>query len=221
MDKKTQKSITVGPSQKLLALPDASYDLAVTIEPNTTTTIHEILTLTQDCTQNLELSIHAESSITYLCRIESSEQKNSIEKRLTINLIGAHAHAHVRIYYHGKNNQSFALTVKQRHAADNTTSNILIKNLLCDAAACSCAGIINVEKETKGSHATLYIKNLMIGSAAKATAIPQLEIATYDVVCKHGATCETINPINLFYLQSRGIPCHSAQSMLLKSFLNG
>lgn len=48
---------------------------------------------------------------------------------------------------------------------------------------------------------------------------PELLIDNDDVKCSHGATIGQINPQELFYLQSRGIPEAQARHMLARGFV--
>jgi Fe-S cluster assembly protein SufD len=48
---------------------------------------------------------------------------------------------------------------------------------------------------------------------------PQLEIYAYDVKCSHGATVGEIDPEQLFYLRSRGVPHEEARGILIRAFL--
>ena len=47
---------------------------------------------------------------------------------------------------------------------------------------------------------------------------PELEIFADDVVCGHGATVASLDPEQVFYLRSRGIPESDAKAMLLEAF---
>ena len=47
---------------------------------------------------------------------------------------------------------------------------------------------------------------------------PELEILADDVVCGHGATVGALDPEQVFYLQSRGMPRSEAEAMLLEAF---
>jgi Fe-S cluster assembly protein SufD len=48
---------------------------------------------------------------------------------------------------------------------------------------------------------------------------PELEIFANDVKCSHGATIGALDPEQIFYLRSRGIPEEQARSMLIRAFL--
>ena len=53
-----------------------------------------------------------------------------------------------------------------------------------------------------------------------AESRPQLEIYADDVKCSHGATTGYLNPDELFYLRSRGIPEAEARKMQMISFIS-
>ena len=61
-------------------------------------------------------------------------------------------------------------------------------------------------------------KNLLLSREALVDSLPQLEILTDDVKCKHGSTTGQLDPAALFYLRSRGIPEAAARSLLVYAF---
>ena len=48
---------------------------------------------------------------------------------------------------------------------------------------------------------------------------PELQIFADDVKCSHGATMGALDPEQIFYLRSRGIPEDQATAMLIHAFL--
>jgi Fe-S cluster assembly protein SufD len=48
---------------------------------------------------------------------------------------------------------------------------------------------------------------------------PELQIFADDVKCSHGATIGALDPEQIFYLRSRGIPESAAREMLIRAFL--
>ena len=62
----------------------------------------------------------------------------------------------------------------------------------------------------------------MTGSAgASVHAIPRLLIATDAVKAAHGASVSSVNPEQLHYLQSRGIPRAEGEKMIVRGFTEG
>ena len=59
---------------------------------------------------------------------------------------------------------------------------------------------------------------MLLSPEAQMNAKPELEICADDVVCGHGATVGSLDPEQIFYLGSRGIPKSEAESMLLEAF---
>jgi len=59
---------------------------------------------------------------------------------------------------------------------------------------------------------------LMLSDSAEANSLPGLEIQANDVRCTHGATTARIDPEELFYLQTRGIPEVKAHELLVFGF---
>ena len=80
------------------------------------------------------------------------------------------------------------------------------------------AGLIRIEKGAASAAAYQANRNLVLSDKAKATSIPMLEIDNNDVRCTHGATVGPVDPMSLFYLESRGIPKAVAQRMIVQGF---
>jgi Fe-S cluster assembly protein SufD len=62
--------------------------------------------------------------------------------------------------------------------------------------------------------------NLLLDSSARADSIPGLEIMADDVRCTHGATVGKIDPTEVFYLNSRGIPTELAERLIVEGFFD-
>jgi Fe-S cluster assembly protein SufD len=59
---------------------------------------------------------------------------------------------------------------------------------------------------------------VLLSPRAQMNEKPELEIFADDVVCGHGATVAALDPEQVFYLRSRGIPESDAKAMLLEAF---
>jgi Fe-S cluster assembly protein SufD len=62
-------------------------------------------------------------------------------------------------------------------------------------------------------------RGLLLEDGAEIFHKPELEIYADDVKCGHGATVAALDPNQMFYLQSRGIPSQEARGMLLAAFI--
>ena len=62
---------------------------------------------------------------------------------------------------------------------------------------------------------------MLLDRGATANCKPELEIFADDVKCAHGATVGELDPMQLFYAESRGIDPASARALLLEGFVMG
>jgi Fe-S cluster assembly protein SufD len=79
-------------------------------------------------------------------------------------------------------------------------------------------GRIDVHRTARGANASQSSRNLLLTPLAEINARPQLEIQVDEVQCRHGATTGSLDPAQLFYLQSRGIDEASARALLTVAF---
>ncbi len=108
----------------------------------------------------------------------------------------------------------------QDHLQPDTTSDLLYKNALSDNARTVFSGLIKVERGAHRTDAYQKVRNLLLSEEAEANSMPGLEILADDVRCTHGATSGQVEPEELFYLLSRGIPQLKAKGLIVHGFLN-
>ncbi|XWN35261.1 MAG: Fe-S cluster assembly protein SufD [Roseivirga sp.] len=104
------------------------------------------------------------------------------------------------------------------HRQPHTSSNERYKGLLMDRSTGVFNGRIYVQPEAQQTQAFQANHNLVLSEQATLHTKPQLEIWADDVRCSHGATTSQLDPAQLFYLRSRGIPASAAQSLLRQAF---
>jgi Fe-S cluster assembly protein SufD len=114
--------------------------------------------------------------------------------------------------------QEFDQRTFQDHAAPRATSNLLFKNALLDETRTIFAGMIRVEPGAEETDAYQQNRNLLLNLAAEADSLPGLEIQNQNVRCTHGATTSRLDPEELFYLRSRGLPLRLAYQLLVFGF---
>ena len=81
-------------------------------------------------------------------------------------------------------------------------------------------GLITIEKSAVGTDSFLGEFGMNLSKAARAVAIPSLEIDQPD--CRRAAHSSSVGPIDatqLFYLESRGIPPDEARKFIVLGFL--
>ncbi len=105
------------------------------------------------------------------------------------------------------------------HAAPRTHSQLDWKVVLKDRARSAYTGLIRIERSAPFSDAYQENRNLLLSDGTRAESIPELEILTDEVACKHGATTGPVDDEPLFYLMSRGIPRPAAVRIVVEGFL--
>jgi Fe-S cluster assembly protein SufD len=133
-------------------------------------------------------------------------------------LVGPGSHLKLYALTIGTAAQEFDQRTFQDHVAPRATSDLLYKNALLDDARSIFAGMIRVEPAAEETDAYQQNRNLLLGPAAEANSLPGLEIMNCNVRCTHGATTGRIDPAQLFYLRSRGIPRAIAYQLLVFGF---
>ena len=138
---------------------------------------------------------------------------------ITIELTGIGAEAHVFAFFIGRNTEKSVLTITQKHRAPHTTSRVLVKSVLDDAASFSYHGTLHITPEATKSDASQENRNLLLAPEAKAVSEPILEILTNDVRCHHAATTSPLNQDLLFFAEARGLSKSQARTLLVSGFL--
>jgi Fe-S cluster assembly protein SufD len=79
--------------------------------------------------------------------------------------------------------------------------------------------MIRVDPGAQKTDAFQESRNLLLSDRAHADSIPGLEIEADDVRCTHAAAVAQIDPEQLHYLRSRGLPEASAKRLVIDGFL--
>lgn len=137
---------------------------------------------------------------------------------LDIDLIGEGASARISGCYFTGRKQHIDLDTQQNHLVANTSSDLLFKGAVTDQSHSIWQGMIFVAPEAQKTDGYQANQNITLSSSARADSIPGLEILADDVRCTHGATVGKIDPDQIFYLQSRGIPAVEASHLLVDGF---
>jgi Fe-S cluster assembly protein SufD len=135
-------------------------------------------------------------------------------------LAGEKATAHLNAAQLLGGNQHADFTTIVTHAAPATTSRQTVKNVLTGRARGVFQGKIKVERAAQKTDGYQMNQALLLSRDAEIDSKPQLEIYADDVKCSHGSTVGELDPDQLFYLRSRGVPEGEASSLLVRAFLN-
>jgi Fe-S cluster assembly protein SufD len=164
---------------------------------------------------NQRLSLERDAAVRYIhVGLGGRFSKNRIEALLK----GPGANVELKALSFASGTQFFDFHTLQSHLVGYTTSDLLFKSALKDQARSVYAGLIRIEPDAARSDAYQADRNLLLSEHARAHSIPMLEILNNDVRCTHGATVAPVDPEQLFYLQSRGIPASTAERMIVRGF---
>jgi Fe-S cluster assembly protein SufD len=135
-------------------------------------------------------------------------------------LAGEGAEARVTGAYATHGNQHIDFDTTQEHAAPNTTSDLAFRGVLQDRSSAVWKGNIIVDPGAQKTDAFQDSRNLLISKRAHADSIPGLEIQANDVRCTHAAAVAQVDPEQLFYLRSHGLPEAEAKQLVIEGFLS-
>ncbi|HHH47209.1 MAG TPA: SufD family Fe-S cluster assembly protein, partial [Thiotrichales bacterium] len=105
-----------------------------------------------------------------------------------------------------------------RHEVPDCRSSERYKGVLFGRGRAVFDGRILVAKDAQRTDAHLSNNNLMLVRDAEIDTKPQLEIYADDVQCSHGTTVGQLDPLQVFYLRSRGIGEAEARRLLCLGF---
>lgn len=122
--------------------------------------------------------------------------------------------------YHTTEDNSVHVITDINHIADNSISNVDVKSVVDGNSRFTFSGNINVEKEAVDIDANLQNKNLQLSDKATVVTEPKLDIKTKEIACKHGCTVSSIDPDQIYLLNTKGIDTDNAKKILTESFLS-
>ena len=139
---------------------------------------------------------------------------------LDCKFLGQGANANLLGFFFGDGKQRFDQHTFQNHIVGHTTSDLLYKGALKDTAYSAFRGLIRVNPQAQRSDAYQANRNILLSDHAHADSIPELEIEANDVRCTHGATVGPVDPDQIFYLMTRGIPKLEAEKLIVEGFFD-
>ena len=119
----------------------------------------------------------------------------------------------------GLSTNEIVTTVK--HNGPSGRSRQVVRSVLNGRATGSYLGKVEVARGAQQTDAEQSVKAMLLDRGATANCKPELEIFADDVKCAHGATVGELDPMQLFYAESRGLDPASAQALLLEGFVMG
>jgi Fe-S cluster assembly protein SufD len=108
-----------------------------------------------------------------------------------------------------------------KHLEPNGRSRQTVRSVLNGKAVGSYLGKVEVAHGAQHTDGEQSVKAMLLDRGATANCKPELEIYADDVKCAHGATVGELDPLQLFYAESRGMDPATARALLLEGFIMG
>lgn len=142
----------------------------------------------------------------------------SLQLRQEVILAGTGAKFRAEAAATGNREQQFDFWLDVKHIGAKTESEMNYWFVMDERARAAFNGLIHIEKGAVDAAAAQKSKSLLLGPKASVHSVPKLIIQHDAVKCSHGASISTVNPEQVHYLQSRGIPRLEAERMIVRGF---
>ena len=177
---------------------------------------------------NNEVYVIGRDSAPQYLRLEAGESRNVTlvflpgatgRFVLEADLVGPGASLDLAGLYLCPGDEQLDLRLLVRHSVGGCVSRQLFKGLVGGTARAAFDGLVYVAQDAQKTEAYQENHTILLSDNARVETRPQLEIYADDVQCSHGATTGYLNPEELFYLRSRGIPEAEARRLQMVAFL--
>ena len=177
---------------------------------------------------NNEVYVIGRDSAPQYLRLEAGESRNVTlvflpgatgRFVLEADLVGPGASLDLVGLYLCPDSEQLDLRLLVRHSVGGCVSRQLFKGLVGGSARAAFDGLVYVAQDAQKTEAYQENHTILLSDNARVETRPQLEIYADDVQCSHGATTGYLNPEELFYLRSRGIPEAEARRLQMVAFL--
>jgi Fe-S cluster assembly protein SufB len=108
---------------------------------------------------------------------------------------------------------------KMIHLAPETTSQILSKSISKGGGRATYRGLVQINKGAVGARSKVVCDALILDEKSRSDTYPTNKIMENQSVLEHEAVVSRISEDQLFYLMSRGLSEHEAESMIVNGFL--
>lgn len=137
----------------------------------------------------------------------------------TTNLVGDGSFADTKSVVVGRGKQIQNFTTQVVHFGKASEGFILNHAVVKDSATNVFNGIGKIEHGATKANAEQESRVLMLSEKARGDANPILLIEEDDVMAGHAASVGKVDPMQMYYLMSRGIPKEEAERLIIYGFL--
>lgn len=139
---------------------------------------------------------------------------------VTSELLGEGSYAYSKVIAVTTNDQQVAINNQVINRGPHTTGLINQRGVLLEDSKLILNGIGQIIHGAHGSKADQENRVLMMSDKAQGDANPLLLIDENDVIAAHAASVGPVDPIQMNYLMTRGIPYVRAERMVIHGFLD-
>ncbi|WP_285768267.1 Fe-S cluster assembly protein SufD [Peribacillus sp. SI8-4] len=143
---------------------------------------------------------------------------NTISDNITY-LMGDGSHGDTKSVVVGRGEQKQNFTTAIIHYGKRSEGHILKHGVVKDSASTIFNGIGKIEYGATKANAEQESRVLMLSDKARGDANPILLIDEDDVTAGHAASVGRVDPLQLYYLMSRGITKKEADRLVIHGFL--
>ncbi|MDI7743700.1 Fe-S cluster assembly protein SufD [Lysinibacillus fusiformis] len=143
---------------------------------------------------------------------------DTISESIT-HLVGDGSLANTKTVVVGRGDQKQNFTTEIRHWGKSSEGFILKHGVMKDSAQTIFNGIGKIEHGASKSNAEQESRVLMLSEGARGDANPILLIDEDDVMAGHAASVGRVDPLQLYYLMSRGLSKAEAERLVIHGFL--
>ncbi|HSI67468.1 MAG TPA: Fe-S cluster assembly protein SufD [Planococcus sp. (in: firmicutes)] len=143
---------------------------------------------------------------------------DTISENIT-HLVGDNSVGDTKTVVVGRGSQKQNFTTTVRHWGKNSDGQILKHGVMKDSASSIFNGIGKIEHGATKANAEQESRVLMLSPNARGDANPILLIDEDDVTAGHAASVGRVDPLQLYYLMSRGITKQEAERLVIHGFL--
>ena len=143
---------------------------------------------------------------------------DTISENVT-HLVGDGSYGDTKTVVVGRGKQKQNFTTKVIHWGKHSEGYILKHGVMKDEASSIFNGIGKIEHGATKANAVQESRVLMLNEKARGDANPILLIDEDDVTAGHAASVGRVDPLQLYYLMSRGISKQNAERLVIHGFL--
>lgn len=135
------------------------------------------------------------------------------------DLVGEGAHSEVKVVAISAGKQTQGIDTRVTNKAPHSVGHILQHGVIRERGTLTFNGIGHILKGAKGADAQQESRVLMLSDKARGDANPILLIDENEVTAGHAASVGRVDPEEMYYLMSRGLPKTEAERLVIRGFL--